>query len=75
MIPQRSDEESAAHELGPDSSNGHPERTPRVVHAEAMPERDVPGNCTFAVKVRDSSMQPLFSEEEIIFVNPDILSS
>lgn len=48
---------------------------PRVVHAEAMLETDVPGKRTFAVTVKDDSMQPLFSEGEIIFVNPDLLSA
>lgn len=47
---------------------------PRVVHAEAMLETDVPGKRTFAVTVKDDSMQPLFSEGEIIFVNPDLPS-
>ena len=47
---------------------------PRVVHAEAMLETDVPGRRTFAVMVKDNSMQPLFSEGEIIFVNPDLPS-
>lgn len=47
---------------------------PRIVHAEAMLETDVPGKRTFAVKVQDSSMQPLFSEGEIIFVDPDLPS-
>jgi SOS-response transcriptional repressor LexA len=45
---------------------------PRVIHAEAMLETDVPGKRTFAVKVKDDSMQPLFSEGEHIFVNPDL---
>jgi SOS-response transcriptional repressor LexA len=40
---------------------------PRVINAEAMLETDVPGKRTFA-------MQPLFSEGEIIFVNPDLPS-
>lgn len=45
----------------------------RVTHAEAMIETtDVPGELTFALKVRDDSMSPLFSEGEIIFVNPDL---
>jgi len=45
------------------------------IHAEAMIETtDVPGVRTFAVKVKDPSMQPLFSEGEIIFVNPDLPS-
>ena len=47
---------------------------PRIVHAEAMLETDVPGKRTFAVMVKDNSMQPLFSEGEIIFVNPDLPS-
>lgn len=47
---------------------------PRVIHAEAMLETDVPGKRTFAIQVRDNSMQPLFSEDEIIFVNPDLAS-
>lgn len=51
------------------ASNGHP----RVIHSEAMLEAtDVTGKHTFAVKVRDDSMSPLFSEGEIIFVNPDL---
>jgi len=47
---------------------------PRVIHAEAMLETDVPGKRTFAMQVRDNSMQPLFSEGEIVFVNPDLPS-
>jgi SOS-response transcriptional repressor LexA len=47
---------------------------PHVIHAEAMLETDVPGKRTFAVQVKDNSMQPLFSEGEIIFVNPDLPS-
>ena len=47
---------------------------PRLIHAEAMLETDVLGRRTFAVQVRDNSMQPLFSEGEIIFVNPDLPS-
>ncbi len=50
------------------------EEPPRVIHAEAMLETDVPGKRTFAMQVRDNSMQPLFSEGEIIFVNPDLPS-
>ena len=46
---------------------------PGVIHAEAMVEtRDVSGARTFAVKVQDDSMAPLFSEGEMIFVNPDL---
>jgi len=45
---------------------------PGVVHAEAMLETDVPGKRTFAVMVKDDSMQPLFSKGELVFVNPDL---
>jgi SOS-response transcriptional repressor LexA len=45
---------------------------PRVIEAETMLETDVPGTRTFAIQVRDDSMEPLFSEGEIIFVNPDL---
>ena len=46
---------------------------PGVIHAEAMVETtDVSGVRTFAVKVQDDSMAPLFSEGEMIFVNPDL---
>ena len=48
------------------------EEPPRVIQAEAMLETDVPGKRTFAMQVKDNSMQPLFSEGEIIFVNPDL---
>lgn len=48
------------------------EELPRPIHAEALLETDVPGRRTFAVRVRDNSMEPLFSEGEIIFVNPDL---
>jgi SOS-response transcriptional repressor LexA len=37
-----------------------------------MLETDVPGKRTFAVTVKDDSMQPLFSEGDIVFVNPDL---
>lgn len=50
------------------------EEPPRLIHAEALLETDVPGKRTFAMQVRDKSMQPLFSEGEIIFVNPDLPS-
>ncbi|MBX3329735.1 MAG: helix-turn-helix domain-containing protein [Nitrospira sp.] len=50
------------------------EDPPRLIHAEALLETDVPGRRTFAVHVRDNSMEPLFSEGEIIFVNPDLPS-
>jgi SOS-response transcriptional repressor LexA len=45
---------------------------PRLIHAETVLETDVPGKRTFALQIRDDSMQPLFSEGEIIFVNPDL---
>jgi SOS-response transcriptional repressor LexA len=46
---------------------------PGVIHAEALIEAtDVSGSRTFAVKVQDDSMEPLFSEGEMIFVDPDI---
>jgi SOS-response transcriptional repressor LexA len=45
---------------------------PRVIHAEALLETDVPGKRTFALQVRNNSMRPLFNEREIIFVNPDL---
>jgi SOS-response transcriptional repressor LexA len=51
-----------------------PEEPSRVIHAEAMLETDVPGTRTFAMQVKDNSMQPLFSEGEVIFVNPDLPS-
>ncbi|MDF0643814.1 MAG: XRE family transcriptional regulator [Nitrospira sp.] len=48
-------------------------RLPEVLHAEAMIEAtDVSGTRTFALKVQDDSMEPLFSKGEMIFVNPDL---
>ncbi len=45
---------------------------PVGIHAEAMLETtNVSGTCTFALKVPDDSMAPLFSEGEIFFVNPE----
>ena len=49
-----------------------PEEPARVIHAEAMLETDVPGVRTFAIQVQDDSMEPLFSEGEVVFVNPDL---
>ena len=44
-----------------------------VIHAEAIVEAtDVAGARTFALKVQDDSMEPLFREGEMIFVNPDV---
>ena len=45
----------------------------RVIRAGAMLEvTDVPGKRTFALTVKDNAMHPLFSEGEIIIVNPDL---
>ena len=45
---------------------------PGVFHSEATLETtDVSGKHAVAVKVHDESMEPLFSEGEIFFVNPD----
>lgn len=51
-----------------------PEVPSRVIQAEAMIETDVPGIRTFAMQVKDNSMEPLFSEGEVIFVDPDLPS-
>jgi SOS-response transcriptional repressor LexA len=46
---------------------------PDPIHAEAMVEAtDISGTRTFALKVQDDSMEPLFSQGEIIFINPDL---
>jgi SOS-response transcriptional repressor LexA len=46
---------------------------PALMHAEAMVEAtDVSGSRTFALKVQDESMEPLFRRGEMIFVNPDV---
>lgn len=45
---------------------------PRLIQAETMLETDVPGKRTFALQIRDDSMQPLFSKGETMFVNPDL---
>ena len=45
---------------------------PRLIHAETLIETDVPGKRTFALQIRGDSMQPLFSEGEIMFVDPDL---
>jgi SOS-response transcriptional repressor LexA len=47
---------------------------PRLIHADALLETDIPGRRTFALQVIDNSMHPLFSEGEIIFVDPDLPS-
>ena len=51
-----------------------PEEPPRLIHAKALLETDVPGKRTFALQIRDNSMEPLFSEGEIVFVNPELPS-
>ncbi|HEY6262186.1 MAG TPA: LexA family transcriptional regulator [Nitrospiraceae bacterium] len=56
------------HQIDQMVSRGEP---PRLIHADALLETDVPGKRTFALQVKDNSMQPLFSEDEIIFVDPD----
>lgn len=58
------------HEIDQMVTRGEP---PRLIHAEALLETDIPGKRTFALQIRDDSMRPLFSEGEIIFVNPDLL--
>jgi SOS-response transcriptional repressor LexA len=46
---------------------------PGILQAEAMIETtDVAGVRTCAVMVQDDSMEPLFGEGEMIFVNPDL---
>lgn len=46
---------------------------PAPIHAEAMIEAtDVSGSRTFALKVEDDSMEPLFRKGEMLFVNPDL---
>lgn len=45
----------------------------RRIRADVMLEvTNVPGKRTFGLTVKDNSMHPLFSEGEIIFVNPDL---
>ncbi|MBD0306162.1 MAG: S24 family peptidase [Nitrospiraceae bacterium] len=51
------------------SHTGHA-TAPRTV--EAMIETDVAGEDVFALRMPDDSMQPLFHQGEIIFVNPDV---
>jgi len=47
-------------------------KLPGVIHAAAMLETtDVSGKRTVALKVHDDAMEPLFTEGEIFFVNPD----
>ncbi|WHZ14639.1 MAG: hypothetical protein OJF52_001478 [Nitrospira sp.] len=45
-----------------------------VADRVAMIETNVQGLRTFAVKVKDDSMYPMFGEGEVIFVNPDLTS-
>jgi SOS-response transcriptional repressor LexA len=45
---------------------------PHVIHAEAtLDTTDISGKHTVALKVKDDSMETMFSEGEIIFVDPD----
>jgi SOS-response transcriptional repressor LexA len=49
------------------------EDLPGSIHAEATVEAtDISGTRTFALKVQDDSMEPLFSKGEMIFINPDL---
>ena len=50
------------------------EEPPRLIHAKMLLETGVPGKRTFALQVRDNSMQPLFNRGEVIFVDPDVPS-
>ena len=44
-----------------------------VVHSEALVETtNVSGPRTFALTIKNDSMEPLFKEGEMIFVNPDL---
>lgn len=48
------------------------ESLPDVIHAEAMLDTtNIPGKRTVALKVKDDSMETMFSEGEIMFVDPD----
>jgi SOS-response transcriptional repressor LexA len=48
------------------------ESLPDLIHAETMVEAtDVAGARAFALKVQDDSMEPIFREGEMIFINPD----
>lgn len=48
------------------------ENLPDVIHAEAVLDTtDIPGKRTVALKVKDDSMETMFSGGEIIFVDPD----
>lgn len=58
------------HQLGELAKRGD---LPDPLHAEAMVEAtDISGTRTFALKVHDDSMEPLFSKGEMIFTNPDL---
>jgi SOS-response transcriptional repressor LexA len=41
-----------------------------ITKPEALLETDVPGTETFALRVKDDSMSPMFGEGEIVFINP-----
>jgi SOS-response transcriptional repressor LexA len=42
-----------------------------TVDPQTLLETELPGDRTFALRVRDDSMNPMFGEGEIIFVDPD----
>jgi SOS-response transcriptional repressor LexA len=45
---------------------------PDVIHAKAtLDTTDIYGKCTVALKVKDDSMETMFREGQIIFVDPD----
>jgi SOS-response transcriptional repressor LexA len=48
------------------------EKPVTTAEPEIMLETDVPGTRAFALRVTDDSMNPLFSEGEVIFVDPDL---
>lgn len=48
------------------------EASATVLDSAAMLETDVQGPRTFALRVKDDSMYPLFGEGEVIFINPDL---
>ncbi|HKY70995.1 MAG TPA: LexA family transcriptional regulator [Nitrospira sp.] len=58
------------HQLAPLAKLGD---FPGPIHGEAVVEAtDISGTRTFALKVQDESMEPLFSKGEMIFINPDL---
>ena len=58
------------HQMGELAKRGN---LPDPKDAEATVEAtDISGTRTFALKVQDDSMEPLFGKAEMIFVNPDL---